>query len=407
MLAPSPTQAATAAMAEPPGTYAEIVARADALIPVLRRRAEETARLRRLPPATLADLVDGGFARMLQPARYGGLEAQFMAVVDILPRIGRGCGATAWCLAQYMGHTYMVAQWPIEAQDDVWANPGSLLAGILIPSLGRARQVSGGYVLSGRWPFVSGVDGCDWCILSGVLDGCDGPPDERELFFLVPRAELTILDTWHSVGLAGSGSNDVEVKDLYIPAHRTLPLGCLKGGPSPGNEFHGSPVYKLPTYMKFGILISSASLGIAEGMLEEYLEFIVGHTALMSGAAASADPIQHLKIAEARVCLTAAGALARLTCNEMTAHVNAGTLPGEAERTRYRAHGAHIGRQAWHVANLIWDAVMGRGVYEKNPLARRYRDLATGTRHFTHNWDLNGAAHGRTLVGLAMDNPAL
>lgn len=407
MLAPSLTQAATAAMAGPPGTYAEIVARADALIPVLRSRAEETARLRRLPPATLADLVDAGFARMLQPARYGGLEAQFMAVVDILPRIGRGCGATAWCLAQYMGHTYMVAQWPIEAQDEVWANPGSLLAGILIPSLGRARQVDGGYVLSGRWPFVSGVDGCDWCILSGELADCDGPPDERDLFFLVPRSEFTILDTWHSVGLAGSGSHDVEVKDLFVPAHRTLPLGCLKGGPSPGNQFHGSAVYTLPTYMKFGILISSASLGIAEGMLEDYLEFIVGHTALMSGAAMRDDPLQHLKIAEARVCLTAARELARLTCNEMTAHVNAGTLPSDTERTRYRAHGAHNGRQAWHAANLIWDAVMGRGVYEKNPLARRYRDLATATRHFTHNWDLNGAAYGRTVVGLPMDNPAL
>jgi 3-hydroxy-9,10-secoandrosta-1,3,5(10)-triene-9,17-dione monooxygenase len=388
------------------GTYDEIVARADALVPTLRSRAEETARLRRLPRETCADLAAAGFARMLQPARYGGLEAQFMAVVDILPRIGRGCGATAWCLAQYMGHEYMVAQWPIEAQDEVWENRGSLIAGILIPSLGRARRVPGGYVLNGRWPFVSGVNGCDWCILSGMLPAADGGPDE-DYFFLAPRADLTIHDTWQSVGLAGSGSNDVEVKEYFVPAHRGLGLSDLKGGETPGNRVHGSAVYRMPSYMKFGILISSATLGIAEGMLEDYLDFAVGHSALMSGKLAQEDPLLHIKVAEARVCLTAANQLARLTCDEITAHVVAGTLPSDADRTRYRAHGAHNGRQAWHAGNLLWDAVMGRGVYERNPLARRYRDLATATRHFTHNWDLNGTAHGRVLLGLPMDNPAL
>lgn len=385
--------------------YAELVARADALIPVLRARADEAERLRRVPPATRDDLIAAGFARMLQPARYGGLEADFVAVVDILPRIGRGCAATGWCLAQYMGHAYMVAQWPLAAQDEVWAEPGNLLAGILIPLLGRARKVDGGYRLSGRWPFVSGVDACDWCILSGMVESGDGDAEER--YFLVRRRDLTLHDTWHTVGLRASGSHDVSVDDMFIPAHRTLALEHLKGGPTPGNAVHMAPIYRMPSYMKFGILISSASLGMAEGMLDHYCDFIAGHAALMTGKTSRLDPLQHLKVAEARVCLNAAHALARATCAEIAAHVAAGTLPSDLERTRYRAHGAHNGRQAWHVANLVWDAVMGRGVYESSPLARSYRDLATASRHFTHNWDLNGAAHGRLLLGLPLDNPAL
>ncbi len=386
-------------------SYAEIVARADALVLALRARAEETERLRRIPPATREDLISGCFARMLQPARYGGLEAEFMAVVDILPRIGRGCGSTAWCLAQYMGHTYMVAQWPLAAQDEVWENPSNLLAGILIPMLGRAQRVAGGYRLSGRWPFVSGVEACDWCILSGMVEHQNPEPEER--YFLVRREALTLHDTWHTVGLRGSGSHDVEVSDLFVPEHLTLTIDHLKGGPTPGNSVNTAPVYQMPSYMKFGILISSASLGMAAGMIDHYREFIAGHTALMSGKSSRLDPIQHLKVAEAQVCWTAAHALARATCAEITAHVNAGTLPSDEDRTRYRAHGAYIGRQCWHITNLIWDAVMGRGVYESNPLARCYRDLATASRHFTHNWDLNGAAHGRLLLGLPIDNPAL
>jgi 3-hydroxy-9,10-secoandrosta-1,3,5(10)-triene-9,17-dione monooxygenase len=389
-----------------PGTYAELVARADALIPVLRTRQDETNGLRRLSSATRADLIAAGFARMFQPARYGGLEAQFMAVLDILPRVGRGCGSTAWCLAQYMGHAYMVAQWPPEAQDEVWGTqPGNLLAGILIPLLAKARAVPGGYRLTGRWPFVSGVNTCDWCILSGMVEQPGGADEER--YFLVPQAGFVIHDTWFSVGLQGSGSNDISVDDVFVPEHMTLPLAALKGGPTPGNRVNTAPIYQMPSYMKFGILISSASLGMAQRMLDDYRDFVGGHTGLMSGKATRLDTTQHLKVAEASVCLTAAENLARLTCHQITAHVMAGTLPDDLDRTRYRAHGAYIGRQAWHAANLIWDAVMGRGVYESNPLARSYRDLATATRHFTHNWDLNGAAHGRILLGLPLDNPAL
>jgi len=390
----------------PVGSYAELVERASNLVPTLSERAEETQELRRILPATKEDLARAGIARLLQPSRYGGCEGHLFGAVEILTHIGSACGSTAWCLAQYIGHNFMLAQWPVAAQDEIWGvKPESLLAGILIPLCGKARKVDGGYRLSGRWPFVSGVDGCDWCILSGMVDNPHG--DDEERYFMMQHGTFEIIDTWHAMGLKGSGSNDITVADVFIPEHMTLPIQHLKGGPTPGNQVNTAPLYQLPTYMQFGIYITSATLGIATGMLAQYEDFIAGHKALMSGKVTRNEVPQHLKVAEAAVCLAAARSLARTTCDEIMGHASDGTQPTDEQRTKYRAQGAFIGRTAWRCANVIWDAVMGRGVYESNPIARSYRDMSAATRHFTHHWEVNGAAYGRLRLGLPIDNPSL
>jgi alkylation response protein AidB-like acyl-CoA dehydrogenase len=389
------------------GTREELVRRAEALIPVLRARAAQTDALRQLPPETKRDLVTSGVARILQPARYGGCEAPFSGMVDILRTIGRGCGSTVWCLAQYVGHNFMVAQWPPEAQAAVWGEaPANLVSGILIPLLGRARKVAGGYSLSGQWPFVSGVNASDWCILSGMVENArGGAPEER--YFLVPQGRLEILDTWDAIGLQGSASNDVKVEHVFIPEQMSLPIQHLKGGETPGNVLHPAPLYRSPSYMWFGILLSSASLGMAEGMLTDYVQQAKTRVTLMSGQDSRSQPTQHIKIAEAVASLEAARAVLYANCEEIMAILEAGRLPSDDQRTKYRCVGAFAGKLAFAAANAIWDAGGARGVYMNNPIARAYRDLCAATRHFTHNWDINAAAHGRVKLGLPLDNPSL
>lgn len=256
------------------GTREELARRAEALIPVLRERVARTDAIRRLPDETTKDLKASGIARILQPSRYGGCEASFASfagMVDILRAIGRGCGSTAWCLAQYIGHNFMVAQWLPQAQEAVWGEkPDNLVSGILMPLKGSAQKVAGGYCLTGRWPLVSGVDIGDWCITSGMITQNEGE-EKEERYFLVPRHQFAILPTWDAIGLQGSGSNDIEVQDLFIPEHLSLPLRHLKGGVTPGNVLHPAPLYRSPSYMWFGILLSSASIGMAEGMLADYV----------------------------------------------------------------------------------------------------------------------------------------
>jgi len=363
--------------------------------------------LRQLPADTASDLKASGIARILQPAWYGGCEASFAGMVDILRAIGRGCGSTAWCLAQYIGHNFMVSQWAPPAQEAVWRDAtDNLISGILIPLLGRATKVAGGYNLTGQWPFVSGVNNCDWCILSGMVTNADGGvPEER--YFLVPRKQFTILSTWDAVGLHGSGSDDVKVAELFIPEHMTLPIDYLKGGETPGNRLHPAPLYRSPSYMWFGILLTSASLGMAEGMLADYLDEAKKRVALMSGQETRSSMSQQIKVAEAVASLDAARAVLYTMCDQIMALLEAGKLPTDEQRTRYRCVAAYAGKLVFTAANAIWDAEGARGVYMKNHIAREYRNLCTATRHFTHNWDVNATSHGRVKLGLSLDNPSL
>jgi 3-hydroxy-9,10-secoandrosta-1,3,5(10)-triene-9,17-dione monooxygenase len=116
---------------------------------------------------------------------------------------------------------------------------------------------------------------------------------------------------------------------------------------------------------------------------------------------------QHIKIAEAAASLEAARAVLYTNCDEIMATLEAGRLPTDEERAKYRCIGAFAGRLAFNAANAIWDAGGARGVYLSNPIARAYRDLCAAMRHFTHNWDVNAATHGRAKLGLPLDNPSL
>ncbi len=383
-----------------------LVERAHKLIPVLRERAARCDEAGRVPEETREDLREAGLARILQPKAYGGAESHFSGMVDILNAVGSGCGSTAWCLAQYIGHNFMVSQWPERAQEDLWGvDPQSLVAGILIPHLGAAHKVRGGYRITGQWPFVSGVDACDWCILSGLVEREGREPEER--YFLVPKAEFEILDTWDAMGLRGSGSKDIRADELFVPTHRTLPIRHLKGGESPGRKIHRAILYRSPSYMTFGLLISSASVGIAAGLVRDYTEHAKTRVALMSGQAHTESPTQHTRLSQAAMRVEAAQALLHRNCDEIMEVLELDRLPTDLERAKYRAAGAMAGTLAMEAGELIWDAEGGRGVYMKNPVARSYRDLCTATRHMTHSWDLNGATHGRVALGLPLGNPSL
>src|SRR6202163_3462948 len=214
-----------------PPDYAELLARAEALVPVLRERAGRTEELRRLPDETLDALHRSGLFRILQPRRVGASELPFRSIVELVAVIGRGCGSTAWVLANLAAHHWLLGMWPPEAQDEVWGqSPDNLIGSALIFPRGRAQKVEGGYRLSGRWPFSSGVDPAAWNLIGGIVnDEESGESGPR--IFLLPASDYTVIDTWHVIGLAGTGSKDVAVEDVFVPAYRSLSVSQITGGP--------------------------------------------------------------------------------------------------------------------------------------------------------------------------------
>jgi 3-hydroxy-9,10-secoandrosta-1,3,5(10)-triene-9,17-dione monooxygenase len=401
------TAFAPPAIHPPIGSTEEVVQRARDMIPVLRDRAGETETLRRLPDATREDITRTGIHRVLQPARFGGTESGFRAAVDILCAVGKGCGSTAWVLAQNIAHNFMLAQWPDEAQRAVWGeNPAAMLSGILIPGIGRARAVEGGYVLSGRWPWLSGVDVCDWALFTAFVPDANGRQEDRH--FVIPRHQFHIHDTWHAMGLKGSSSNDVSVDEVFVPAHMTVTVEDLKGGThSPGSAYNDALVFRGPCYAMFGVVIGSAALGIAEAAVEHYMAHARRRTAAMSGGAVVSYTTQHVKVAQAATEVAAARLLMYGVCDDAMAILETGRLPTDEERTRFRCNAAFAGRLATEAVNLVWDAGGGAGIYDSNPMSRLFRDASAANRHITQNWDANAATHGRVLLGLPLDNPSL
>lgn len=384
----------------------QAIRRAEELVPRLRQRVAECEALRRLPDATCADIRRTGIARILQPARFGGFEAPLVTMVDVLIPIGFGCSATAWALAQFIMHNYMIARWPLAAQEAVWGEaPDALVSGILIPLLGKARRTRGGHVLSGRWPFVTGVDNSDWCLLSAMAEDAGG--GSVETYFLVPTAAVRIVDTWQSIGLKGSASNDVEVSDLFVPEIMALPLEHLRGGAFAGQSANPAPLYRPPVHMTFGILLSSAVLGMAEFMFEEYLTQSHDRVSFMSGREVGSYQAQQIRIGEASAALQAAEALLRADCREIMEVAEADRLPSDEERSNYRCNAAFAGKLACDAAKILWDLAGARAVYEGTEIGRLFRDILVASRHITQNWDVNATEHGRARLRLPLTNRSL
>ena len=207
-------------------THEEAVRRARAMTPRVRERALRAERERRIPIETIEEFVGEGLGRILTPQRWGGYEISHHAACDVIVEISAACASTGWCCSFLNIHVWWLATFPDEAQHDVWRDtPDVNLAAVISPQGNKAVTVDGGYRLNGRWTWASGVDHCHWTILTALAD--DGKETPTPRCFVLPRKDYAIKDTWFNVGMKGTGSNDVIVDDVFVPAHRSVALSDI------------------------------------------------------------------------------------------------------------------------------------------------------------------------------------
>lgn len=383
--------------------YAELLARAEALIPVLRERAARGEELRRLPDETIADLHESGLFRVLQPKRVGGSELPFRHFVELVATIARGDGSTAWVLANLAAHHWLLGMWPKEAQEEIWgASPDALIGSALIFPRGRARKVAGGYVVSGRWPFSSGVDPSAWNLIGAIVQDEDSGAAEPRIFVL-PAKDYTIIDTWDVIGLAGTGSKDVAAEDVFVPDYRTVAVNEITGGPNPGSKVNPSVLYQLPAISLFAFCIAGVSLGIAQGAVEYFQETMRSRTSYYTGRSLADFVTVQGHLAEAAAITDAARAVMLGDCDEATRIVEGGKVPSLDERARYRRDGAYAATMCTKAVDVLFRATGGGAIYARNPLQRAFRDVHAANAHYVLNWDINGAMYGRVALGLPPD----
>ena len=387
--------------AEPPDTAA-LMARATALVPVLAGRAEEAERLRQLPPATIDDLKRASLHRICQPRRFGGSEAPLDAAIEIVATLARGCASTAWVAAIHTDHAIIAGMMDPRAADDIWGDDADACISAGLTPGGTAERVDGGWRIAGTWGWSSGCDYADWLILNVLLPGADGGAPVPT-FCLVPRAEITIDDNWHVMGLAGTGSKNVVVADAVVPDHRTRSTREINAGAGERGTGEPGPLYRLPHVATVPFLLAAPSLGVAESLLELLIDDLKDRQS-RGGKVAELATMQ-VHIAEAAAEIDSARLLAQRDCAAAMAAIVARRDLTLAERARGRRDQAYTTMLCRRASQRLFTAAGGTALFRSNAIECKFRDLQAISGHLALNWDFAGSTWGRIAFGLDPNTP--
>jgi 3-hydroxy-9,10-secoandrosta-1,3,5(10)-triene-9,17-dione monooxygenase len=388
--------------------YADMVARAKALIPELRERASRTEALRRLPAETERALHDTGLFRILQPKRVGGSELDYVALVDCADALGQADASVAWNFANLSSHHWMLGMFDPRAQEAVWSKDvNALIASSFIFPAGRARKTKGGYTLTGHWPFSSGVESCEWNMLAGVVASDDEADGIEYRIFLLHQNDYKINDTWNATGLCGTGSNDVKVSDAFVADYMSIAISDLTGGPTPGSGVNPNALYAMPVFSLFPYVLSGVGLGNAQACLDDYVGQARYRVSTYNRAKLGDMQTTQIKIAEASAKVETARLLMRTNCINAMADARRGHVPDIAEKTRLRRDGAFSVNLCTEAVSLLFTASGARSLFTSGPLQRQFRDAHAVNSHLAFNFDAAGTNYGRVAIGLPSENLTL
>jgi 3-hydroxy-9,10-secoandrosta-1,3,5(10)-triene-9,17-dione monooxygenase len=388
--------------------YQEMVDRARALVPGLAARAAECEQLRRLPDSTERDLHEAGLFRIVQPARVGGAELDIGILVDVCAELARVCPSTSWNVGNLASHHWMLGYFTPEIQDELWdVSPDVLIATSLAFPAGRGRKVDGGYAVTGRWPLSSGVDNSDWNMLAFMVrERDDGPPVDQR-FAIVHRSQYEIIDTWHAVGLAGTGSKDVAITDLFVPDYRTITAWALNGKPHPGTPVNPGALFRLPMLALGPYVLSGVMLGCARGAYETTVGAARKRNATTTGLPVGGSQAVQIKVAEAGARIDTAELVMRRVCEHAMAAAHAGQEAVHADKLRYRRDAFFSVRMCLEAVDILMGVAGSGGLYLGSTMQRLFRDAHAANAHVMFSPDLQGALFGQHALGVAGPPPLL
>lgn len=385
-------------------TRIELVERAHALVPFLSERAEETDRNRALLPDVHRRLSDAGLFSIMLAPRLGGAGLDIAAHLEVASILAQGCGSSAWvqCLIGYQN--FLVGLYPEQAQDDV-LSAGPLFTGLVMGPTTTAKRVDGGVVMSGSWPYVSGVDQAKWVMLSGLdPDAPDG--QRRILTCLMPRANGTIKDDWFMLGLRGTGSKTVSFEDEFVPDHRVLCFKEVEEGGSPGAAVNEGPFYTgLPNSTMFAMIVSGPTVGLAECAIDAYRKRLASRTNARMPSAQTEWPASQIRLGRAVSRCEAARALMIATVDNFMIEVNSGNPISLKARVKYRMTIVEILRTCTEIVyELVLDAGTG-AMADGAVLQRVFRDIHVLRSHFVLTPEFAAVNAGRAELDLGPTGP--
>ena len=368
--------------------------RALELVPVLRERAAESEALRQLPASTLADYEAAEFLAAMRPTEVGGLEISLGAWVDITRTLARGDASAGWVGSFLMSHAWLLTKLSKEAQEDVFrGQPWALAAAAAAPP-GRADRVAGGYRISGRWRFASGIMHSTWVILMVASD-------KGMLTCVVPMSDVTIHDTWQVPGMKATGSNDVEAIDVFVPEYLAVGFDQVTLPDNPGANAYSYPLLRYPMHRVLPLIHPAVAIGVAEAMLDLFRERLGTRVRIQTRGAIADEATTHETYGEAFFAVRCADLMLRNAVEIVDAAFGTDAAPGLTldQRAELNLSVAGAGVQAFRAVDLLVQASGASALRTGSPIDRICRDTQVMRNHGVLDWRYTAAISGRVLLG--------
>jgi 3-hydroxy-9,10-secoandrosta-1,3,5(10)-triene-9,17-dione monooxygenase len=390
-------------------SFEDALARASAMVPALRERATRTEQACVMLPETFAELKQSGLLRYHMPKRWGGMELPFPAMIDIPVELARGCASTSWNFHNFANHSWLLAMYDPRAQEEIWGDDPDtpIAAGIAFPQ-GSGRKVDGGFVISGHWNFGSGVDLSPWSMFAATIrDRADGPPSGYRLC-LVPRGEYEVIDDWQVMGMRGTGSKSMRIKDVFVPEYRALDMTTVRGGPDfPGARLNPGPLFRVPLVAIAGYFPATTVLGNAQAVLDLTVDRLKSRQTSYTGMRMSDFQAIQIRVAMAAAKVDTAGSIMRGDCARAWQDACAQKIPDNLAKLAYKRNAAFAVQLCTEAVDSLHALAGANGIYEQYPIERLFRDAHSAAGHFSFSFDAHGSAWGAAILGGAINNPML
>jgi 3-hydroxy-9,10-secoandrosta-1,3,5(10)-triene-9,17-dione monooxygenase len=381
----------------------ELLERARRLAPTLAERAQQTEDNRALLDENVGDLIDSGILATMTPRVYGGHEQDVDVMAEILRIISAACPSTGWVSAFYMGAPWRLNIFSEQAQREVFADKPYMLNSGQAAPVRETRKVPGGYRITGQAAWSSGSVHAQWIVFGGLIREEGKAPEP--MTFLVPRKETTLVDTWFSSGMRGTGSNDMRVDDVFVPEYRAASLRKVLAGTTEGQTAHANPMYRRPFIPFCMCELVPVVVGITRGAADAFVQRTRDRQGTISGVKAAAKQLPQVRMAQG---LAAADAAEKLLDAYLCVFMNQQAQEASLlERARMKLRAAYIVDLCRGAVNDMARGFGGDGFRNASPLQRYFRDINMLSVHAFIDFDTASESFGRLTLGQTVDDPLL
>jgi len=375
----------------------DVLTESQAIVEELRATSLASEQARRVDDRAIGLLRGAGLSQLMTPAAYGGHQSAPRALAFSCAITARGCPSASWVQMVCGAHTFMVGMFPKQCQDEVFDGSPAVLIPGTPGAQGTCKRTDGGCLVNGRWQVCSGVDHGTW-----ILAGARGIPDNSgnstpNLFVVMPSADVIIDDTWHVLGMRGTGSKDIVLEDVFVPDYRTVDAAQAMAGTAPGIEISA---YRLPVMSVLSTVLFGSVLGMAEEGLAEFINQTKVREDIYVGGSKASKPGLQMRIAEASKEIELARMVLERNCDLLDAAMKNSTVMALDERAAVRWNSAYGGELCRRATERMYAVAGGHATYDVNALQRFHRNITTATHHAILEFDTVAEVTGQLTLGI-------